>query len=237
MSIKGFITGTGMRLAVATAVISGAALGSQTFRDDSPSFDQPATVAVPVFTPTGFAGQGGASFSSSTTSASSAAMPVVAHSTLGSASGAGASAASAPSMGSYSGGGSAAGIRVTTPSSAGGGGGSSAGGNGGGSSAGSSMGAASLAMATSSFAASAASAMRAPGGPARLAEETLEPQSLTLYDGDKPGIILGGDFAESPIVTSYGQPIGDAVLPLMILAMLFGWYVGRRKKLRGVRGS
>lgn len=236
MSIKGLLTGTGMRLAVATAVISGATLGSQTFKNDSPTFEQSATVVTPAFSPSSLALPDQSSFVAHNTAASTA-VSVVAHSTLSSMGSSGASAASpAPSMGSSSGGGSAAGIRVTTPSSAGGGGGSSAGGNGGGSSAGSSMGAASLAMATSSFAASAASAMRAPGGPAHLAEETLEPQ---LYTGDEPGIILGNDFAESPIVTSYGQPIGDAVLPLMILAMLFGWYVGRKKvveKLKEVRG-
>lgn len=229
-----------MRLAVATAVISGATLGSQTFKSDGPTFDQSSSIVTPAFSPSSLALPDQSSFVAHNTAASTA-VSVVAHSTLSNMSGSGASAASgassASSMGSYSGGGSAAGIRVTTPSSAGGGGGSSAGGNGGGSSVGSSMGAASLAMATSSF---AASAMRAPAGPGKTpAIADAFPSPLTdVYSGDAPGVITGIENynLDNMLIDNYGQPIGDAVLPLMILAMLFGWYVGRRKKLKEVRG-
>lgn len=65
----------------------------------------------------------------------------------------------------------------------------------------------------------------------------LSDDGWAIYEGDKPGIILGTENTalDNPIVTSYGQPIGDAVLPLMLLAMLFGWYIHRRGQTRTCR--
>lgn len=71
------------------------------------------------------------------------------------------------------------------------------------------------------------------------AAASAEESGLDLYHGDKPGIILGAENAllDNPIVTSYGQPIGDAVIPLLIMAILFGCYARRHRLKRGIEAA
>lgn len=47
-----------------------------------------------------------------------------------------------------------------------------------------------------------------------------------VYEGDGPGVITGGENAvmDDPIIDNYGQPIGDTLWPLMLMALAYlGW--------------
>lgn len=232
-----------MRLAAATALISSATLGSYMATSDGSDHVAPTTVATPTYT--------GSSISSSSTAMSGrvassgvgSTLSVVPHTTLGSSgSGTSAAAASAGSSTNYSGSrstGSKQGMKVATSTSSTSGSGSGAGSAGGGGTyattsrsaapavSGSMSGATSLALAAAS--APRRSSMSEPGA--------STPTIPDVYDGDAPGVITGTENynLDNTLIDNYGQPIGDAVLPLMILAMLFGWSVGRKKKLKEVR--
>lgn len=68
----------------------------------------------------------------------------------------------------------------------------------------------------------------APGGSDDIFSE------LEIYKGDLPGIITGDENSvmDNPIITSYGQPIGDALLPLLLLIMIYTLYKYKKMKYK-----
>lgn len=60
----------------------------------------------------------------------------------------------------------------------------------------------------------------------RLGIITGGEEEMGLYKGDAPGEITSDEHndLDSPVINSYGQPIGDALLPMLLLLLLFGAY-------------
>lgn len=55
---------------------------------------------------------------------------------------------------------------------------------------------------------------------------------LKEYEGDDPGVITGAEngVVDNPIITSYGQPIGDVLWPLLLMALMYVlWILVGRK--------
>lgn len=55
---------------------------------------------------------------------------------------------------------------------------------------------------------------------------------LTVYEGDGPGVITGQENStmDNPIVTSYDQPIGDVLWPMLLMALGYVAWVMKRSK-------
>lgn len=230
--LKGYITGAGMRQAVATALICGASFGSYlALTDDGGAASMPSYEPVPAVAKTTFRGPQISNRTAASGSGSTVA--VVPHAMPGQ-SGGGASAANfQPSVGrsSSASGAQSAGALPTFAMPSGGG---NRGGGGGGASAGggssyggtvarqvsSGGGGGAIAMASGTSAASAPrrAPVVAPGEP-----------TPGVYTGDAPGVITGYEnkTLDNPITTSYGQPIGDALWPLLFFALLYFVYKRR----------
>lgn len=53
---------------------------------------------------------------------------------------------------------------------------------------------------------------------------------MGVYNGDNPGVITGEEnlVSDNPIVTSYGQPIGDGVWVLLLMVVGYAVWIGKR---------
>lgn len=71
-----------------------------------------------------------------------------------------------------------------------------------------------------------------PGGPLGVYNGE-EGDHLGVYTGDETGVITGDENAhnDNPIIDNYGQPIGDTLWPLMLMALAYlGWRYRRKVK-------
>lgn len=224
-----------MLCSVAAILIYAAAVGEM---DDDPmdegGFFAPMMVNLPTYTPTA------SSYVAPIVSSSSHVTgPKVAHRSFSSQLSDGVGAASGISAGSSMsyGGGWSSGVHITQVATGGPGGDGYGGGGGGGTGSSSSSGSSThnyasvhipmLNLGNGTFT-TVASGIGHGKGP-HLAGETADGG---LYTGDAPGEITGTETQnlDNPIVNSYGQPIGDALLPLLILALLFGGCIWRRER-------
>lgn len=227
MSLFSNISGAGIRLAVATTLLCGATMGGYMAltTDDGLSSPSPAFVPMPTHS-----AQGASYSPSGAGSYSGTAVSTVQHSSLMGMGGGGVGAASAPvaTFSSVNTGAGGTGLTLATWSpagGAGGGGGSSSAGASGGGSTGGTMGLMSGGGGGGGSVAGASAPRRS--SPAPLSE----PGALNVYTGNTPGVITQSETEEldNPIVTSYGQPIGDAILPLILFAMAYcGWIFKKR---------
>lgn len=55
---------------------------------------------------------------------------------------------------------------------------------------------------------------------------------LTVYDGDKPGDITGDENAvvDNTLVSNFGQPIGDVLWPLLLMALMYVLWIKKNER-------
>lgn len=184
-------------------------------------------MAVPRHLPS----QGGRAFSEArNTSSGNSVARATFSSSLGQSGSVAAPAASAPSVGagSASSAGQSGLIQLTNPSSRGQSSGGGASGSGASLGSGSNGGMLAIVAPVSRVSASAPAPVRSRSGQLASAPGA---STLELYTEDKPGVIIGEDnyVNDNPIINSYGQPIGDMLWPLLLMAV--GYALWRRRKI------
>lgn len=219
-----------MKMAIATTMLCGATFGGHyVLTSDNGAFPPPASS---VMTPSRPSFQGSTPTANRATSATATAVPRVAPSSVFDGR-SGGSSSSGMSGGAASLSGNAAITPFSSPSGRLGGASPAAAGGGG-----------AVASASALSSAVAGYAVSSAGGgaslsfaPRRSGETQTGPnpfnsnETLDVYNGDKPGVITGEEngYNDNPSITSYGQPIGDMVWPLLLMVLVYGFCMIMRK--------
>ncbi len=229
------LIGSGMRQAIITALVCSAALGVLVLVDPGEQLSRPSIVAPVVRNVLPTYHGPSVSRRASSSSSTNISVPSVPTSSLGRASGGSYAAVASPShSNSFAGVNQSIGIIGASTEKA-----KSSGGVGSSGSGGSSSSVSVGAPRANSSSAITAVAATAP----KVIRRTSVNQGslvgkpfgeLTVYEGDKPGLITGQENStmDNPIITSYDQPVGDVLWPMLLMALGYVLWIGRKTYIK-----